>query len=82
MARIRANWALSTPPEARVYERPALIVAGRQDSVTGYAEQYTLLPHYPRATYAVLDVAGHNLQLEQPGLFAALVNEWLDRVAA
>jgi pimeloyl-ACP methyl ester carboxylesterase len=25
-------------------------------------------------------VAGHNLQIEQPTLFAALVNEWLDRI--
>jgi pimeloyl-ACP methyl ester carboxylesterase len=48
--------------------------------MTGYADQYALLPHYPRATFAVLDVAGHNLQIEQPVLFDALVNEWLDRV--
>lgn len=81
MARIRANWALSTAPEARPYERPTVILAGRQDSVTGFAEPYTLLPHYPRATYAVLDLAGHNLQLEQPVLFAALITEWLDRAA-
>lgn len=80
MSRIRPNWALTT--EAEPYTRPTLILCGRQDSVTGYAEQYTLLPHYPRATYAVLDVAGHNLQLEQPALLQALVTEWLDRIAA
>jgi pimeloyl-ACP methyl ester carboxylesterase len=40
------------------------------------------LPHYPRATFAVLDVAGHNLQIEQPRLFNALMHEWLDRVFA
>jgi pimeloyl-ACP methyl ester carboxylesterase len=57
-----------------------LILAGRQDSSTGFAEQFSLLPHYPRASYAVLDMAGHNLQIEQPTLFAALVNEWLDRI--
>jgi len=27
-------------------------------------------------------VAGHNLQIEQPALFDALMLEWLDRVAA
>jgi pimeloyl-ACP methyl ester carboxylesterase len=79
--RIRKNWILSTPPESGpAYQRPTLILAGRQDSSTGFAEQFTLLPHYPRASYAVLDTAGHNLQIEQPGLFAALVNEWLDRI--
>jgi pimeloyl-ACP methyl ester carboxylesterase len=30
----------------------------------------------------VLDVAGHNLQFEQPALFDALVSEWLDRATA
>jgi pimeloyl-ACP methyl ester carboxylesterase len=49
--------------------------------VTGFEDQYVLLPHYPRATFAVLDVAGHNLQIEQPELFAALIREWLRRVS-
>jgi pimeloyl-ACP methyl ester carboxylesterase len=81
MARIRRRWVLSADPEGGdPFPRPALIVTGRQDDQTGYADQYPLLPHYPRATFAVLDVAGHNLQIEQPVLFEALVNEWLDRV--
>jgi pimeloyl-ACP methyl ester carboxylesterase len=81
MQRIRKNWALSIPPESGpAYPRPTLILTGRQDSATGYAEQYALLPHYPRATYAVLDLAGHNLQYEQPELFGALIREWLGRV--
>jgi hypothetical protein len=51
-----------------------------QDNVTGYAEQNALLSHYTRATFAVLDGAGHNLHIEQPILFAALVEECLERV--
>ncbi|MEO3743767.1 alpha/beta hydrolase [Plantactinospora sp. B5E13] len=83
MARIRQRWVLTTDPESGpAYQRPALILAGRQDSVVGYVDQFALLPHYPRASFAVLDVAGHNLQFEQPELFDALVREWLDRVAA
>jgi pimeloyl-ACP methyl ester carboxylesterase len=79
--RIQRNWALSIAPESGpAYTGPTLIVCGRQDSVTGYADQYALLPHYPRATFAVLDVAGHNLQLEQPELFGALIREWLQRL--
>jgi pimeloyl-ACP methyl ester carboxylesterase len=83
MARIRQRWVLSVPPESGPpFERPSLILTGRQDSSTGFADQYPLLPHYPRATFAVLDVAGHNLQFEQPVLFEALVTEWLERVGA
>jgi pimeloyl-ACP methyl ester carboxylesterase len=82
MARIRERWVLSEPPESGPpWERPALILTGRQDAITGYADQYDLLPHYPRATYAILDVAGHNLQFEQPVLFEALLTEWLERVS-
>jgi pimeloyl-ACP methyl ester carboxylesterase len=82
MARIRKRWTLSEPPESGPpFEHPSLILTGRQDAITGYADQYALLPHYPRATYAVLDVAGHNLQFEQPVLFEALLAEWLERVS-
>ncbi|WP_034271875.1 alpha/beta fold hydrolase [Actinospica robiniae] len=83
MARIRANWQLSEDPEGGApYTRPALILTGRQDESVGYLDQLALLPHYPRASFAVLDVAGHNLQIEQPQLFDALMLEWLDRAAA
>lgn len=55
-------------------------MTGRQDSTVGYAEAWEMLEHYPRATFAVLDRAGHALPHEQPGLIRALVTEWLDRV--
>lgn len=57
------------------------ILTGRQDDSVGYLDQFGLLPRHPRASFAVLDVAGHNLQIEQPELFAALMREWLGRVA-
>lgn len=79
-ARIRATWTGTFPLEPRPYERPTLFLLGRQDSSTGYADAWRILEHYPRATFAVLDRAGHNLQIEQPALFEALVDEWLDRV--
>lgn len=83
MSRIRQRWVLSADPESgEPFPRPALILTGRQDDAVGYNDQWALLPHYPRATFAVLDVAGHNLQFEQPALFDALVTEWLERVAA
>jgi hypothetical protein len=48
--------------------------------MVGYRDAWTILERYPRATFAVLDRAGHNLAIEQERLFAALVGEWLDRV--
>lgn len=83
MARIRQRWTLTEKPEGDApFARPTLILTGRQDDAVGYVDQFALLPHYPRASFAILDVAGHNLQIEQPVLFDALMCEWLDRVAA
>ena len=62
------------------YDRPVLIVAGRQDTSVGYRDAWRIVENYPRATFVVLDKAGHNLQIEQAQLFNALVSEWLDRV--
>jgi pimeloyl-ACP methyl ester carboxylesterase len=62
------------------FEKPALILVGRQDSMVGYGDAWGILENYPRATFAVLDRAGHNLPIEQDELFTALVGEWLDRM--
>jgi pimeloyl-ACP methyl ester carboxylesterase len=62
------------------FEKPTLIVAGRQDWIVGYRDTWQILEKYPRATFAVLDRAGHNLPIAQQRLFDALVDEWLDRV--
>jgi pimeloyl-ACP methyl ester carboxylesterase len=64
------------------FSRPSLILAGRQDSTVGYRPAWSLLEEFPRATYAVLDMAGHQLgRLERPGPFRALVGDWLDRMS-
>jgi pimeloyl-ACP methyl ester carboxylesterase len=79
-ARIGGSYAGTFAVEPAPFERPVLVVVGRQDSVTGYRDAWELVEHYPRATFAVLDRAGHALNIEQRGLFEALVSEWLDRV--
>ena len=79
--RIRGEYAGTFPLEPRPFRRPTLFLLGRQDSSTGYRDAWQVLESYPSATFAVLDRAGHNLQIEQPKLFEALVGEWLDRVA-
>lgn len=81
LARIGERWELTEPSaETPPYHCPTLLVTGRQDSTVGYARAWELLAHYPRATFAVLDRAGHALPHEQPGLLHALVAEWLERV--
>ena len=62
------------------FGKPTLILVGRQDHWVGYQDAWAIIENYPRATFAVLDRAGHALQMEQNNLFNALVNEWLDRV--
>lgn len=81
LARIGARWELTArAPRGAAYRRPTLLVTGRQDSTVGYAGAWDLLDRYPRATFAVLDRAGHALPHEQPELLRALVTEWLQRV--
>ncbi|MDX6260353.1 MAG: hypothetical protein QOH84_2041 [Kribbellaceae bacterium] len=74
-----AKYSLSIDPCARL-ETPTLIVTGRQDTMTGYADAWRLLADYPRATYAVLDRADHDLPVDDQGLYQALVGNWLTRM--
>lgn len=62
------------------FGKPVLFLLGKQDASVGYKDAWNILDNFPRATFAVLDRAGHNLQLEQVELFNCLTDEWLDRV--
>lgn len=64
------------------YPQPTLMLMGRQDSAAGYRDHWQLIENYPRASFVILDKAGHNLQIEQEVLFNAMVKEWLARVWA
>jgi pimeloyl-ACP methyl ester carboxylesterase len=80
LTRIFSRWQLSDRPEtAKAYPHPVLILAGRQDASAGYKGPWELMEHYPRATFAILDRAGHALIHEQPILVQALFAEWLGR---
>lgn len=65
---------------AEPFERPCLFVMGRQDHVVGYRDQWQFLENFPRATFAILDRAGHPAFIEQEALIRQLGGEWLDRV--
>lgn len=83
LERLNENYVL--PIEIRYsgdpFTRPSLIALGHQDATVGYERQLQLLPEFPRATVAVVDMAGHYLgRVERPKVFNALVRDWLERV--
>ncbi len=64
------------------FDKPVLMLMGRQDCSVGYRDIWRVIENFPRASFVILDKAGHNLQIEQDVLFDGLVKEWLDRVSA
>jgi len=78
IGRIFAGWTVDVG--SSTFSAPALIVAGRRDSVVGYADAMSLSERYPRATLAVIDDAGHALMHERPEPLGALVSDWLARL--
>jgi len=74
------DFSFARDEEKTTFEKPALIVAGRQDFGSGYLDAMDLMHRFPRATLAVLDSAGHVLDLERPNVFTALVRDWLQRL--
>ncbi|MDN4526077.1 alpha/beta fold hydrolase [Fictibacillus fluitans] len=80
LERIEQNYPFSFPLTlTEPFGKPALFFTGRQDAVVGYKDHWDILDQFPRASFAILDRAGHNLQIEQPAVFHALVDDWLSR---
>jgi pimeloyl-ACP methyl ester carboxylesterase len=63
-----------------LFEKPTLFLMGRQDSIVGYHDAWDIFEKYPRASFVILDQAGHILQIEKELLFNSLVHDWLNRV--
>ncbi|MFB7139222.1 alpha/beta fold hydrolase [Gottfriedia sp. NPDC056225] len=80
LSKIKNHYGFSYEIDKFKLNAPSLFLLGRQDSVVGFKDALNILENYPRATFVVLDKAGHNLQIEQENLFNSLINEWLDRV--
>ena len=81
--RIAQRYSLDREPEdahPAPFAQPTLHITGRYDDVVGYSDAWRTIDHYPRASFAVLDAAGHNLLFEQADLCRALVTEWLRRM--
>ena len=64
----------------RPFEKPALILAGKQDQIVGYRDTIKIIKNYSRSTFCIIDKGGHNIHIEQEQLFKVLVEEWLSRV--
>ena len=84
LSRIRDNpkkyaFSFDVDALAEPFPGPSLIMAGRQDAIAGYRDVWNILENYPRASYVVLDRAGHPLE-DSTGLVNVLIKEWLDRV--
>ncbi len=80
LQRLRADgYQVSDEGSDAVFAGPTLVVAGRQDRIAGYADQFRALVSYPQATFAAIAGAGHYLPFERPAVFTSLVREWLDR---
>lgn len=77
LGRIFAGWSVDAGRAA--FAAPTLIVAGRRDSTACYLNATDLLEHYPHATLAVIEDAGHALMHERPQLLATLLSDWFDR---
>jgi pimeloyl-ACP methyl ester carboxylesterase len=77
LKRVFARWAVDVG--AGAIDVPTLLLAGRQDSVVGFADTVDLLGRHPQATLAVVDGAGHALLHERPDVVACLLADWVDR---
>lgn len=62
------------------FDKPTLIMLGKQDSCVGYKDAWDILDNFSRSTFTILDMAGHNLQIEHSDLFSSFVKDWLTRV--
>ena len=83
LERLNKNYVL--PVELRragdPFTQPSLIALGHQDATVGFERQLQLLPEFPRATVAVVDMAGHYLgRVERPKVFNSVVRDWIERV--
>lgn len=78
----RNNFSFDSDGFSEQLDKPTLITCGRQDIDVGYHDQLRLIESYPRATFVILDRAGHFLGApgEQEEQFKILVSDWLDRV--
>nr|WP_274609546.1 alpha/beta hydrolase [Mesobacillus boroniphilus] len=65
--------------DAETLPNSALFILGKQDYICGYKDHLSLLEKFPNSTVAVLDQAGHMLQIEKREVVQILLKDWLIR---
>lgn len=62
------------------FDQPVTILCGRQDNSVGYRDLLKISEDYKRCSISVVDMAGHNLQIERPEVFNLELEDFLKRV--
>ncbi|SDC97498.1 Pimeloyl-ACP methyl ester carboxylesterase [Terribacillus halophilus] len=78
--KVKQRYAFSFDIDKSIFRSPAVFLMGRQDDVVGYKDALDIMELFPEGSFAVLDTAGHNLQIEQPAIFQASITDWLNRM--
>lgn len=73
------GYALSTESLLHTikFNKPTVVLLGKQDHIVGYQDALNLLPNFSRGTFSIIDGAGHNLQIEKPKIFSNFVEDFL-----
>ena len=66
--------------DTEMLPQPTLIIVGKQDFICGYKDHLVLLEKFPNTTFAILDQAGHMLQIEKREIVQDLMKAWLIRM--
>ena len=79
MGALTSSWDVLEGPPLRV---PLLVAHGQHDFVVPHTMWADVLPRLPTASFALFERSGHQPFFEEPGRFADVVSEWMDRPAA
>jgi pimeloyl-ACP methyl ester carboxylesterase len=71
------GYQLSDEGAAMHYAGSVCLLAGREDRVAGFLDQFAALSRYPKGSYLAMSRAGHYLPFEQPERFKAVLLDWL-----
>jgi pimeloyl-ACP methyl ester carboxylesterase len=58
-------------------KQKSLFLLGKQDNICGFKDHMNLLDKFPNSTFAVLDLAGHMLQIEKRDAVQAMLKDWV-----
>lgn len=80
LEKISGNYSFGSWFKEPKFDQPSVFLLGRQDDVVGFEDAFHLKDNFHQGSYAILDGAGHNLQIERPILFDAYLEDWLKRI--